>query len=193
MWRVLRSRLGRSAHFPEARGIEPGQHASRTERQTRGPHDMPTWADHENALMRSQSSPFVGGALSVVPINFLTRIDPSLFRVLLLRHLRLGHLRLPLPPLWCLPLKAMGLPDLVPRTSMGSFWPRPGAENIAPIRSWSVGAWRGGRQVVGGDILHILARAPIFQRRAEQAWRMRWAADSAFAASVLDLRVGGAD
>ena len=35
--------------------------------------------------MRSQSGPFAGVALSVVPINFLTRIDPSLFRVLLLR------------------------------------------------------------------------------------------------------------
>ena len=47
------------------------------------------WADHEKALMRSQSGPFAGVALSVAPINFLTRIDPSLFRVLLLRRLRL--------------------------------------------------------------------------------------------------------
>ena len=43
---------------------------------------MPTWADHEKALMRSQKGPFAGVALSVAPINFLTRIDPSLFRVL---------------------------------------------------------------------------------------------------------------
>ena len=42
---------------------------------------MPTWADHEKALMRSQSGPFAGVALPVAPINFLTRIDPSLFRV----------------------------------------------------------------------------------------------------------------
>ena len=51
--------------------------------------------------------------------------------------------------------------------------------------------------------LRILARAkarsepPILRKRLEQAWRMRWAATlacsaaRAFAASILDLRVGG--
>ena len=48
--------------------------------------------------MRSQSGPFAGVALSVAPINFMTRIDPSLFRVLLLRRLRLP---LPLSMRFC--------------------------------------------------------------------------------------------
>ena len=63
--------------------------ASRVERHHRDHTVMPTWAEHEKALMRSQSGPFAGVALSVAPINFLTRIDPSLFHVLLLRGLRL--------------------------------------------------------------------------------------------------------
>ena len=62
--------------------------ASRVERDLRDVI-MPTLADHEKALMRSQSGPCEGVALSVVYINFLTRIDPSLFRV--------RRLRFPLP------------------------------------------------------------------------------------------------
>ena len=42
-----------------------------------------TLADPEKALLRSQSGPDAGVELSVAPINFLTRIDASLFRVLL--------------------------------------------------------------------------------------------------------------
>ena len=45
------------------------------------------------ALMRSQAGPGAGTALSVVPTSYLTQILPHLFRVILLRRLRL-----PLPP-----------------------------------------------------------------------------------------------
>ena len=47
----------------------------------------------ERALFRSQSGPAAGMSLSAVPSSFLTRIESQLFRVLLLRRLRL-----PLPP-----------------------------------------------------------------------------------------------
>ena len=60
--------------------------ASKMERHFRDHTIMPTLAENEKSLMRSQSGPFAGVALSV---NFLTRIDPSLFRVLLLRRIRL--------------------------------------------------------------------------------------------------------
>ena len=49
---------------------------------------MPRLAEHEMALLRSQSGPYAGMALSVAPASFLTRIDSALFRVLLLRRLR---------------------------------------------------------------------------------------------------------
>ena len=94
-WEALADGLRTNSREPE--DTEPGgfkhgwQHeaASRVERHHRDHMVMPTWADHEKGLMRSQSGPFAGVALSVAPINFLTRIDPSLFRVLLLRRLRL--------------------------------------------------------------------------------------------------------
>ena len=41
------------------------------------------------ALMRSQAGPGAGTALSVVPTSYLTQIPPHLFRVILLRRLRL--------------------------------------------------------------------------------------------------------
>ena len=46
---------------------------------------MPRLAEHEMALLRSQSGSYAGMALSVAPASFLTRIDSALFRVLLLR------------------------------------------------------------------------------------------------------------
>ena len=54
---------------------------------------MPVLSDSEKAQLRSQSGPFSGAALSATPSSFPTRIAPHLFRVLLLRRLRL-----PLPP-----------------------------------------------------------------------------------------------
>ena len=44
---------------------------------------------HAGMLLRSQSGPYAGIALSVAPASFLTRIDSALFRVLFLRRLRL--------------------------------------------------------------------------------------------------------
>ena len=65
--------------------------AGNIEREHREVRLMPRLADHERALLRSQSGPFAGMAFSAAPATFLTRIDAHLFRVLLRR------LRLPLP------------------------------------------------------------------------------------------------
>ena len=76
----------------EPGGFQHGwQHeaASRIERHFRDRNLMPRLAEHEMALLRSQSGPNAGMALSVAPASFLTRIDSALFRVLLLRRLRL--------------------------------------------------------------------------------------------------------
>ena len=56
-------------------------------------HLMPVFADSERALLRAQSGPAAGMSLSAVPSSPQTRIESQLFRVLLLRRLRL-----PLPP-----------------------------------------------------------------------------------------------
>ena len=45
--------------------------------------------DSECAMLRSQSGPLAGVPLSTTPSNILSRIDSHLFRVLLLRRLRL--------------------------------------------------------------------------------------------------------
>ena len=50
---------------------------------------MPQSSECERALLRSQSGPAAGMSLSAVPSSFLTRIESQLFRVLLLRRLRL--------------------------------------------------------------------------------------------------------
>ena len=50
-------------------------------------------ADHEKALLRSQSGPGAGVALSATPSSYHTRIDCQLFRVPLLHRFHL-----PLPP-----------------------------------------------------------------------------------------------
>ena len=77
--------------------VEPGwfctgwQHeaASRLEWQHRERHLMPVLADSERALLRAQSGPAAGMSLSAVPSSPQTRIESQLFRVLLLRRLRL--------------------------------------------------------------------------------------------------------
>ena len=63
--------------------------ASRLEWEFRERHLMPHLAAHERALVRSQSGPFAGMAFSSAPSSHLQRIDSHLFRVLLLRRLRL--------------------------------------------------------------------------------------------------------
>ena len=62
-------------------------------------------ADHEKALLRSQSGLGAGVALSATPSSYHTRIDSQLFRVLLL------HLPLPPPSRFCRcgrPIDALG-------------------------------------------------------------------------------------
>ena len=59
------------------------------EKEFRELHLMPHLAGHEKALVRSQSGLFAGMAFSSAPSSHLQRIDSHLFRVLLLRRLRL--------------------------------------------------------------------------------------------------------
>ena len=73
--------------------------ASRVERHFRDTSLMPRL----KALLRSQSGPMSGAALSTAPTCFHTRIESHLFRLLLLRRLRL-----PLPP--CVPVCRCGRP-----------------------------------------------------------------------------------
>ena len=96
-WRALS--LGARPAMREPDDFEPGtaghgwQHeaSSRVEREHRERWIMPRLADSEKAMLRSQSGPGAGLALSATPSNYSCRIAPHLFRVLLLR------LRLPLP------------------------------------------------------------------------------------------------
>ena len=80
-----------------ANGLRPSQEPSvvgnmrphrRVERQFRIGM-MERKAEHEQALFRSQSGPMAGMALTASPSSFSTRIDPHLFRVILMRRLRL--------------------------------------------------------------------------------------------------------
>ena len=80
--------------------VEPGTHgggwqheaAARMEWDFRA-RMMATLAEPEQALLRSQSGTAAGTAFAVAPSHGLVRIESQLFRVLLLRRLRL-----PLPP-----------------------------------------------------------------------------------------------
>ena len=92
-WDALANGLRPPTH--DADEFEPGakrgwQHgaASRVERQFRI-RLMERMAEHEQALLRSQSGPMAGMALTASPSSFSTRIDPHLFRVILMRRLRL--------------------------------------------------------------------------------------------------------
>ena len=158
---------------------------------------MTRLAEHEMALLRSQSGPYA---------SFLTRIAPVLFRVLLLRRVRL-----PLPLSFRLrrcgrPLDSFGhhraACSRAGVSQEGANLPR----THWTTRSGSIGGsgWRGGRPLdETRSFLCQLARAKarsepsILRGRAEQAWRLRWAstlacsAARAFAASLLNLRVGG--
>ena len=66
---------------------------SRVERRHRRETILPFLDASGQALLRSQSGPASGAALAAAPSNYSTRINADLFRVLLLRRLRL-----PLPP-----------------------------------------------------------------------------------------------
>ena len=92
-WDALANGLRHPTH--DADEFEPGakrgwQHeaVSRVERQFRI-RLMERMAEHEQALLRSRG-PMAGMALTASPSSFSTRIDPHLFRVILLRHLRLS-------------------------------------------------------------------------------------------------------
>ena len=67
--------------------------ASRTEMMHRDTRIMPRLTDNERAMLRSQSGPGSGLALSSVPSCAALRIDSHHFRVLLLRQLRLSILQ----------------------------------------------------------------------------------------------------
>ena len=87
-------------HLDDPGGWRTGwQHeaASRVERHFRDTSLMPRLNDTEKTLLRSQSDPMSGAALSTAPTCFHTRIESYLFRLLLLRRLRLS-----LPP--CVPV-----------------------------------------------------------------------------------------
>ena len=94
-WEALAN--GERPPMREPDDFEPGdkrhgwQHeaASRIERQHRG-RLMPRFAEQEQALLRSQSGPLAGVAFSTTPSSYLKRIESHLFRVLLLRRLRLS-------------------------------------------------------------------------------------------------------
>ena len=66
--------------------------SARVERRHRE-HLLGRMSENEQAMLRSQSGPLAGAALLATPSNDATRIESHLFRVLLLRRLRL-----PLPP-----------------------------------------------------------------------------------------------
>ena len=63
--------------------------SSRVEREHRERRILPRLVDNEKAMLRSQSGPGAGLAFSATPSNSSSRIEPHLFRVLLLRRLRL--------------------------------------------------------------------------------------------------------
>ena len=94
-WTALAGGLRPEPREPELH--EPGgqrvgwQHeaASRVERQFRATHILPHLTPTRRAMLRSQSGPVAGIPFSVAPSSFLTRLDPTLFRVLLQRRLSL--------------------------------------------------------------------------------------------------------
>ena len=113
------------------------------ERQFRERIVLLVLTDGERALLRSQSGVGAGVALSSVPCNPLVRIEPQLFRVLLLRRLRL-----PLPsaflPLW--PSARLAMPSRVTqqgcverqvRASRRIFGSR--RQVLESLRSWPTG------------------------------------------------------
>ena len=93
-WRELM--LGARAPPREPDDYEPGsqragwQHeaASRVDRHFRDDVLFTTLPSSTRALIRSQAGPMGGMALSATPTSMLTRIEPHLFRIVLLRRLR---------------------------------------------------------------------------------------------------------
>ena len=92
-WEALAA--GARPPIMEPEEMEPGggrgwQHAaaSKVEHQHREEWFVHMRPSHR-AQVRSQAGPGAGMALSSAPVNFLTRIPPHLFRVVLLRRLRL--------------------------------------------------------------------------------------------------------
>ena len=92
--------LSRGARPPDwqPEDFEPGVHrrgwqheaSSRVEQWFREVHVFPFLPESGRALVRSQSGTGSGVALSVSPSSIFTRIEPQLFRVLLLRRLRIS-------------------------------------------------------------------------------------------------------
>ena len=94
-WRALADGVRPDSREPE--DYEPGesrpgwQHeaASRVGRQFRDGVLFERLVPRDRALIRSQAGPGAGLVLKVAPTSFLTKIAPRLFRVILLRRLRL--------------------------------------------------------------------------------------------------------
>ena len=64
--------------------FEPGQQGQNCSSEAAA-----TLAEHEQAMLRSQSGPLAGTPFAAAPSTWLTRVDSHLFRVLLSRRLRL--------------------------------------------------------------------------------------------------------
>ena len=122
-WEALAA--GARPPIMEPEEMEPGgrrgwQHAaaSKVEHQHREELFVHMRPSHR-AQVRSQAGPGAGMALSSAPVNFLTRIPPHLFRVVLLRRLRLpfasivAHM-----PVWP-PNRQVWPPPSIVRTSRG--------------------------------------------------------------------------
>ena len=91
---------GRRPPLRNIEEVEPGTHGAGWQHEAAARLDwnfrerlMVTLTESEQALFRSQSGTAAGSAFTVAPSHFLVRIESQLFRVLLLRRLRL-----PLPP-----------------------------------------------------------------------------------------------
>ena len=94
-WRALAAGLRPPPREPEE--FEPGsqragwQHeaSTRVEREFRRSSVLNHMSRRDRALLRSQSGPVAGVALSTTPSSPMTRMEPALFRVLLQRRLAL--------------------------------------------------------------------------------------------------------
>ena len=101
----------------------------------------------ERALVRSQSGPLASVPFTALPIHRISRMDPELFRVLLLRRLRM-----PLPP----------------QCSRLPVWPsprRPWPPPRSVQQSWGVGQ-KGVRRKCCRSDLQGRRRASVHQRHA---------------------------
>ena len=148
---------------------------------------MANLAEHEQALLWSQSGPLAGTPFSAAPSNWLTRIEPHLFRVLFLRRLRLP---LPLSSRQCRCGRSLDVFGHVRAacSRAGVLGRRRYAVESVASRICCEGGKSGSEET--RLFLSLLAKArarsetPVMRRRVEQAWRLRWVAMLAWTVSV---------